>query len=1495
MKSLGIDIGSTSIKMVCLEDDKIKWQEVISHEGSVRETLKDILERYGVEKGTYSVATGGETRHLLNIRDIVLPLAIEKALEKKNLIPKAIISLGGEDFSVYTIDKNGRVEHNFASDKCASGTGEFLKQQLLRMDMSLDDIKNVNPEGKVHKLSSRCSVFMKSDCTHKLNKKEATPDEIVLSLSMVMAQKAREFLMRAKVKTGEVLIIGGVTHNQFLVKYLSEILPKINFLSLPESPYFEALGASILAASDGTPLPDKDDLFSFTEDDSNRYRNLTESSDLVDFISSKRGKIKVGGNYIMGVDGGSTTTKVALVDIETDEIVAAHYGRTHGDPVKAINICLRKIKEEIQNQLGSSGQEKINIKMISTTGSSREILGVYLETQAVYNEIIAHTVGTTFYNDKIDTIFEIGGQDAKYVYLKNNVPIDYAMNEACSAGTGSFLEESAAGDLSIQSAHLIGDIASRSESPLKFGEHCSAFINSDIRKAIQNDSKKEDIVGGIVFSIVSNYLNRVVGNRMVGNTIVLQGGVAKNKAVPLAFASFLNKKIIVPPEPELMGCFGVALLAKQKIRESEINESDYFIDSLLENRINYGKVFRCRSCENDCPIKTIIVNEHKYFFGGRCDKYANIRKKKKIDIDSIENLVSLYNEMIFTRFAPKKEDFLPRIPRTRNTNRQPGTHLTVAITKTFTVYSMWPLYSWFFHELGVEVKLTDKISPRGQEHIEAPFCYPAEIAHGMVSQMLADELGNDYQFISENTDPEYSGTNVKFDYYFAPQVKFLSSYEDDNHATLCPIVQAFPYYMASSFPLDKSKILKPVIDFKNGFENSETTFGELAEEIGFTTADGQKAFRVALEKYHAFRKESLEIGRRVISEARKTGETIIVLLGRPYNTLTDDANMGIPRKFISRGIQVLPNIFMPVSNEEITDNMYWYWGQVNLKSTVLCKQNSNLFPVYITNFSCAPDSFLLHQARWIMGSKPFLVLELDSHTADAGVDTRIEAFLDIIHGYKKKMAGISDNRKSKRLKVVLNNEKTHFIDTKTNEKIKLTDKRVTLFIPSMGSMATDAVTAAIRSKGVNAVSFPVPTHRSTQLARDVASGKECIPTLLTLGSTLQYFYDNPPEKDKYYLVFIPSTTGPCRTGQYGPFFDRVFETLEYDNVTTLPLCSDNSYNELGAGISKYVWWGLTVSDVFKDIETSLEILAKNPDTALARFREIWEDIRVSFGKKPKHILQAVKNASEEIKKIPIEGSVHDLKKILIVGEIYVRRDDFSQKELLEMFRSKRIMGKITGITEWINYTTHIREMILTKQIEALPVLKRIFSKEYREFQLLKIEKWYKHKVETDVFDALYTTSLVPRVPYDMDSMMSKAQDFTDKEFETEVTISSISADEAIRFGYSGVVIIAPFACLIGRLLKSVLTPYMRKKGYPIITIENDGHTYPPNVRNQIEIFMLNALRFVHDKEKESDKSSENKKDNKGNGKTYNREGDIKKSQNLSYKPIVHVSDSSKKA
>jgi len=1419
MQSLGINIGSTSLKMVLfeyagfVENGKVVWSASVPHEGDFAAAARKLLIDGKIPEGIPALITGNEGRFMFDVSGTLEPLCVEAALRSMEIKANAVVSMGGEDLIVYSLDTDGKIINNFSGNKCASGTGEFLKQQLARMDMTLDDIEKVPDTAKVHPLSTRCSVFMKSDCTHRLNKREATKDDIVLSLSDVMAVKVIDFLKRAKVTSGRVVLTGGITLNRHIIRFIREKAPQIEFIITDTAPVFEALGAAVLANQSGSKLPSADKLMRHNDVRFGTLGALRDWQSKVKFFNKPDGKVRADRSYILGVDGGSTTTKACLVDTQTDEIAASHYGRTHGDPVKALKECLSIIQEKV---IADTGGKNINIRLVATTGSSREILGVFLETPGVYNEIIAHSVGTTYFDKEVETIFEIGGQDAKYVLLKNGVPIDYAMNEACSAGTGSFLEESASGDLSIHSAKDIGPIALDANAPCKFGEHCSAFINSDIRKAVQQGAGRENITAGIVCSIVANYLNRVVGNRTIGAKIFLQGGVAKNPAVPLAFAMLLDKEILVPPSPELMGCFGVALLAKRKNSDGLLDEKSIIIDDIVNREIGYERVFKCQSCENFCSIQVLNVNNNKYMFGGRCNKYTNMRKKV-MDVP-VFDYVEKRQKMLFEEFAAPK--FTPS---------ETSKKFSVGIPRALSTHTLYPLYSWFFHELGIKTLLSTEVAHEGVARAESTYCFPAEIAHGAVQDCLDKNV----------------------DYVLLPHFRDMPSYEEKVHANFCPITQGLPYYIEKAFPdIDKKRWLPLVVSFKYGENKALELFCEMTKRLGISEDETKAAFDKAWAKQQAYFTAVQKMGVEALEEARRSSRPIICTLGRPYNAFTPEANMGIPRKFTTRGYSIIPFDILPFHDEEIFPNMYWYYGQQDMKASELLKKEENIYLAFITNFSCAPDSFILHYVKWLMGQKPFLVLELDSHSADAGIDTRVEAFLDIIDGYRAKKNEIEAERYDNGWRFVTEKMATGKFDlridnVKTGEKVPIVgNKRVKVLLSNMGNISTEYMGAAVRSLGINAEAFPVATSKTVQVARAHASGKECVPSHLVLGSALEFFFSEKYRKDELYLLFVPITTGPCRTGQYYVYYENLFRDLHLENVVIFILSSDNSYTELGSEFSKQMWIGLVLSDYLKDIQCSLKACAEDPVKAQAEYEKSWRKLMHAVEHNPKNLWKELKNVARDVKKIPLKRKVTDCPRVLVVGEIYVRRDDFAVGELIDLMSDRGIVVKVAGISEWIHYLDYMREYSLNKLINLRPRGKKMFSAPWKKLKGLQIEKWWKHHIEKKTLAILKPTHLIPETPHDMRHIMTFTQEhFVNLELNSEIAVSSGSAAAAMDAGYSGIVNISPFACLIGRVIEGLFTPWARERNYPILSVEVDGNLLPPNIVNKLNIFMVNVLRF----------------------------------------------------
>jgi predicted nucleotide-binding protein (sugar kinase/HSP70/actin superfamily) len=373
----------------------------------------------------------------------------------------------------------------------------------------------------------------------------------------------------------------------------------------------------------------------------------------------------------------------------------------------------------------------------------------------------------------------------------------------------------------------------------------------------------------------------------------------------------------------------------------------------------------------------------------------------------------------------------------------------------------------------------------------------------------------------------------------------------------------------------------------------------------------------------------------------------------------------------------------------------------------------------------------------------------------------------------------------------------------------------------------------------------VPDVYSTQLARNVASGKECIPALLVLGSILQYFRNHVPASgDDIYMVFVPSTLGPCRTGQYHVFFDRLFEQMGWENVVLLVAKAENSYRELGATFNRDVWRGLVLGDYFADVRNSLRLLARDPCAALQLFASVWQEVLRAFQAGPKELERELKRAADRLGRVPRTGRLEDLRKVLVVGEIYVRRDNFSVEELSQTLISKGIYPKVTGITEWFHYIDFAREFIMEGRRKREGWLRTLLDGALREEAACIFETIWKQSVEEKIAALLRPTGLIPHVPHKMSEIIGEGRkEFVDPELESEATVSPAVGAAAMKEGYSGVAIIAPFGCLPGRLIEGVYAPWAKARDFPVLALENDGQPYPPNIVSRMEVFTHNVLRF----------------------------------------------------
>lgn len=1410
MRSLGICIGASTLSAICIMKDgngKIHKTSinVKPHNGNPREALQEILLS---ENGYDKVAvTGRKFRHAINLSSISEPEAVESALfylhgNQRKL--DAVVSAGGESFMVYVLGKDGRICSVQTGNKCASGTGEFFLQQLRRIGISIEEAIDYALKESPYKVSGRCSVFCKSDCTHATNK-GVPKGRIAAGLCKMMAGKILEIIKQ--IPRNDIMIIGGTAQNPVMINYLQKEIK--NVIVPEEAPYFEALGSALWALDHETlALKDRNSLFKEGRKSFFFLPPLHRASGMVDFKTAERGIARENDRCIIGLDVGSTTTKAIILNIQDNKILASVYLRTNGNPVQATRECYA----DLYAQMGERA-EKIKIVGLGVTGSGRQIAGLHAMTSGIINEIIAHATGALFFDQTVDTIFEIGGQDAKYTYIKNGVPSDYAMNDACSAGTGSFLEEAAKETMGIDT-EAIGGIAIQGQNPPNFNDQCAAFISSDIKNASHEGMTNEDIVAGLVYSICMNYDNRVKGNRPVGNNIFMQGGVCYNRAVPIAMASLTGKRIVVPPEPGLMGAFGVALEIKRMLQFNLLREKEFSLKELMDRTIAYGESFICKGgkekCDRKCEVARIIIEGETYPFGGACNRWYNQRFNIHFDTEKL-NLVKMHENLIFSKYVPE--------PETLGVN---ASSKTVGINKSFLTNTYYPLYYHFFSRLGMRVLVPDFPEQAGVDLQRAPFCYPAEISHGFLFNLL----------------------KKKPDFLFLPQVKGLYVEKGYRHSITCPLSQGEPYYLSSAFKdlevfknlKDKGKVITPVIDFSGGYEAAEDTFVSMAGEIGCRKKVARRAFSEAIKIHKTIYEEKKEAGIRFLRELEADHDRFaIVVFGRSYNAFVPEANMGIPHKVASRGIPVIPFDFLPLEDEPIQDKMYWSTGQSILKGTAFVERHPQLFGCYITNFSCGPDSFLVGYFRHIMGKKPFLILELDSHVADAGLETRIEAFMDIIKNYRELERSQTNNSLtvySLPKAAHFDHEKKEFIDSQ-GRGYPFHHPRVHLVFPSMGRFLNEGAAAVFRSLDIRATALPPADKEVLKLGRGNTTCKECLPLLLTVGSLLKYLRDRDHEEELL-VYFMPTAPGPCRFGQYSTFISQLIARNGIEDVAVFSLQAENSYITSNSNeITLKLWECLVLADIMQDIYSVLLTNAIDKDSAVAIFYK--ESARlIKILEKPhkfKDLQKTLRTVADDLGKIPIKRHMDETPFILITGEIFVRHDDLSRQFLVEKLAEQGFATKVSSVMEWIYYTDWCFEKGLSADKPSM-----------RNRASLLLRSTFMRRYEKACKKIMAQSKLVRYQLEDVNHLMGNIRHLINPKLTGEAVLTVGASITEVPRKYCGVIAIGPFGCMPNRLSEAILS---REMGVdlPFLAIESDGNLFPQIITAKLEVFLLQALRL----------------------------------------------------
>ena len=898
---IGYDIGSISVNRAVL-DTSGRTISILPYTRHMGEPLKlvirdlaSLLDKYktGVSGICFTGSGGKDPAANLGIDFTNEIEAVITAVRKSSPDASSIIDIGGQDSKFIDLDSGDYA----MNELCAAGTGSFLDQQASRFGMTIEEFAGLALRSRTPStIAGRCSVFAKSDMIH-LQQEAASDEDIAMGLCYAMARSFKAQIAKGSRFRPPILFCGGVSFNPAMVKAFEGILGESITIPVNQAS-MGAIGAALsIAGRHPKHSPDWDSLpgrlreymedFAYTRE---TFKPLQIKTSVLPGGKSPSYEFGTGKvEAYIGIDVGSISTNVVAID-SSKRLIAKEYLRTSGRPIEAV----RKGISSIAARVG----DRIRVMGAGTTGSGRYLTGDFVGADIIINEITAQATAAADIDPEVDTIFEIGGQDSKYISLENGVVVDFEMNKVCAAGTGSFLEEQAERfDIMIED---FGDIALKAKKPLNLGERCTVFMETNVYSHYQKGARIEDLMAGLAYSIVANYINRVVGRKKIGNKIFFQGAVAFNLSVVAAFENYTGSRIIVPPDHEVTGAIGTAIRAMQEVNSRHVKTSFRGFDEIAGVRYSHSS-FECKGCPNHCDIKKISMTGRKpLYYGGRCEKYEK-GKQKSSDVPDYfavreELLLNSYNKGLTHGEGIKKGK-------------------RVGLPYAMLSFEFYPFWKAFFTELGFQLVLSDKTNKKiindGVQAAVSETCFPMKATLGHVINLL--EKGIDYLLLPTTRDMPTKKSNIKGER--------TGSYP-------CPFIQGTWSIVKAALDTGDVEILKPIINFSYKEYAREVQLMGLGRQLGCSRKAVKKATEEAYQAQSRFYSRLKELGRKVL-DGLGADESAIVVSSRSYNSCDSAISMDVPRKLRDLGLKVIPMDMLPVNSIDLSrewPNLYWEFG-----------------------------------------------------------------------------------------------------------------------------------------------------------------------------------------------------------------------------------------------------------------------------------------------------------------------------------------------------------------------------------------------------------------------------------------------------------------------------------------------------------------------------------------------------------------------------------------
>jgi len=1365
---VGVDVGALYVKAVVADaTGHVVARGVQAHKGEIFRATHRMIEQLPEARTAAGVSIIGQNAPrvaaLLGLEPANQVASVILAVRKKFPRVRQIIDIGGGSLSLILLDEQGEFAGYQTNTMCAAGTGSFLDEQAARLGIEYEDLGDMPEVLDPPSVAARCAVFAKSDLIHRQQEGFSKP-QMWSGLCKGLARTIVMTLFKGSKPKGQTVVVGGVARNRDVMRWLADELPG-DCMVMDQPQETGAFGAAMLAQardaeipwdvlSKGEPATEKQAIRKPLELHKTNY----PSFDVEEFyIDDEANEVRVShwpadGHLegYLGIDIGSTSTKVMMIDTDEQPLVDI-YRKTGGDPINATKAILRALRTLAERRGG-----QLTILGAGTTGSGRKLVGSVTRADRVINEITAHVTGAMKVDPAIDTIFEIGGQDAKYVHTVNGHLHNANMNYVCAAGTGSFVEE-----LSRKMGFdlfTLGDEVMGVSAPLT-SDRCTVFMDQDARMLLRKGYSPKEVMGAVMYSVVQNYLNKVVGNRYYNKEkVFFQGATARNKGLVAAFENLLDVEVVVSPYCHVMGSWGVALLTKRQMEQAKETTSFAGI-GFAEAEVKLTSE-PCELCANRCAITYAEVDglDERPSWGYLCGR------------DAEENKLRVNREFRF---------FRQRDRLWKNAGKDiplPDDAPVIGYPRALLAYSYYPLWRAFFASLGYRLKLSDAtdatISEQAGDWVGGDYCHPVKLAHGHMRNLL------------ETMDIQQ---------VFVPYMIHAVESEKTSKSYFCPYNIALPAMMRAAMELngfDGERLVTATLDMR---WDTKTTVERLSEDLAKRLKVSKKqvaaAWKQAQATYREFENGMRNAGVKAMEEVAAEGKPAVVILGRPYNIYDAGANLALPEKIARLGFTVIPLEFLPLEAEDLGNeffNMFWNFGRKIMESARIIARMPNLYGVYFSNFSCGPDSFIQTYAEEVMGDKPLLMLELDEHGADAGYLTRLEAYADVL--------SVNETTTVPRYTFTTPSEARQALEGKT------------LWLPPMGEMQPRFMSAAIRASGLDARSLPVETDDAFVMGRSGTRGGECVPCPATLGTFLATVMKQGGDPDKHAL-FMPTAEGPCRFGQYCTLDRMIFNRMGWKELPIVSWSSSDSYDGTDGATRRWMWTGIVLGDVLFKMRCRILPYEQNPGETEALY-EKWGTLLEEGIEQRADMKALVRKARDEFLAIP----THDIKKPLvgILGEIYVRNNRFTNQNVVRRIEAAGGEAWLAPISEWVIYTAYMESWL--KGYRSGSWLNRMGNLIKNRFLVKDEEMW------TDMVSPILDNRHEPAIA----GTLEEGSRFVPMDFEGETILTLGRAIEFMKDGASLVVNCAPFGCMPGALTGGVLQQIQREYNVPVANMFYDG-------------------------------------------------------------------------